>query len=95
MPAESRSPSVVDVRSDRRVRLMSDYGVDWPLWGDEGELQPAALGLSDDLTARLQAWQRLFEERFHYESGWRSAEDAAAYAADGVQLQRLLTAEAG
>ena len=41
----------------RRVRLMSDYGVGWPLWDAAGAMDPAVFELSEGLTARLHAWQ--------------------------------------
>jgi hypothetical protein len=74
---------------------MSDYGAEWPLWGECGGLDPADPELSDDLRARLYAWQEHFEKRYHLDHGWRSRADAEAYAADGRTLQRLLTAEIG
>jgi hypothetical protein len=84
------------VTKDRRpVRLMSDYGAGWPLWGDRGQLAPSDYEISDELATRLYAWQDHFEQHFDHEQGWRSADDAAAYAAEGTTLQRLLTAEIG
>ncbi|MGW5055002.1 hypothetical protein [Actinokineospora sp. NPDC004072] len=77
----------------RHVRLMSDYGVGWPLWDDGGAMDRSAVELSEALTARLGAWQQHFEERFHHETGWRSAPDAAKYAEEGKELHRLLTDE--
>jgi hypothetical protein len=74
---------------------MSDYSVGWPLWDDEGALHPSAFDLSHELTVRLHAWQQYFEDRFHYRRGWRSADDAAAYAREGRELHRLLTTEIG
>jgi hypothetical protein len=74
---------------------MSDYCVGWPLWDSGGAMDPSALDVSEELAARLTAWQEYFEERFHYDHGWRSAEDAAAYAAEGRALQRLLSREIG
>ncbi len=72
---------------------MSDYWVGWPLWDHEGAMDPDALDLPAELAARLTAWQEHFEQRFHYEHGWRTPEDAAAYAAEGKALHRLLTRE--
>ncbi|MFI7644129.1 hypothetical protein [Nonomuraea sp. NPDC049400] len=74
---------------------MSDYGVGWPLWNSEGAMDPSSLDTPDELAARLNAWQEHFEQRFHYEHGWRSPDDAAVYAEEGKMLQRLLTAEVG
>src|SRR5687768_1625290 len=79
----------------RSVRLMSDYGVGWPLWSSDGVVSPAVLGISEGLVARLYAWQDFFERRFHHEHGWRSPDDADGYAREGEELRRLLTAEIG
>jgi hypothetical protein len=72
---------------------MSDYGAGWPLFDDRGALEPSDLDLPAELVARLHAWQEHFEQRFHYDRGWQSTEDAVVYAREGRQLQRLLTAE--
>lgn len=82
---------MIGVPAKPRIRLSSDYWADWPLWGDEGQLEPSALDLPDPLVARLRAWQDHFEDHHHWETGWRSPEDATAYAAEGRQLQALLT----
>lgn len=74
---------------------MSDYGVGWPLWDADAAMDPAAVELSEGLTARLHDWQGFFEERFHHERGWQSTGDAAAYAAQGRQLRHLLETEIG
>ncbi len=74
---------------------MSDYSVGWPLWDSDGAMDPAKSGVSPGLAARLNAWQASFEEGFHYEGGWRSAGNAAAYAREGRVLHELLTAEIG
>ena len=60
-----------------------------------GQLDPSDYELSDDLRARLYAWQDHFERFFHDERGWRSPDDAAAYETEGKALQRLLTAQIG
>ncbi|MBI4941665.1 MAG: hypothetical protein HY830_13040 [Actinobacteria bacterium] len=73
------------------VRLMSDYGCDVPLWG----ATPEDLGLSDALVEELRDWRRFFEERCHWEDGWRGAGDAEHYASEGRRLRRWVQAEAG
>lgn len=70
------------------IRLMVEYGVDWPLWGDDGPMEPWELGLSRGLTARLREWNDLWETGFHYESGWKEAGDRRRFVHD----ERLLAA---
>ena len=72
------------------VRLMNDYGCDVPLWGATAE----ELGLSDALVEELRAWQRFFDERCHWEHGWRGAGDAETHASEGRRLRRWVQAEA-
>ena len=74
---------------------MSDYSVGWPLWNEEGAMDPATSGVSPALSARLYAWQESFEVGFHYERGWRSSNDATGYAREGRLLLRHLQAEIG
>ena len=60
----------------RSVTLRSDYRCGWPLWlegggvvgdwfADEGDLSP-------QLRRDLVAVQEFFDERFHWDSGWRA-----------------------
>ncbi|TYP90686.1 hypothetical protein BD833_101404 [Blastococcus xanthinilyticus] len=72
---------------------MTDYMAAWPLWIDHGLTTPAALGLSAALTARLAAWNELFQEHFHWNGGWRDPDARARFAADGPQLLRDLRRE--
>lgn len=74
---------------------MSDYAVGWPVWDRLGATDPGDFALSGGLTGRIHAWQEFFEQRFHYEKGWDTAEDAVAYAAEGRQLRSLLEREIG
>lgn len=81
--------------SRQTVRLISDYSVGWPLWNDDGAMDPTTSGVSAALSARLHAWQESFEEAFHYERGWRSNNEATRYAREGRLLLRHLQAEIG
>jgi len=58
----------VALPADRVIRVMPDYGVDVPLWDDDGHLgnDPAEIadepGLSPQLIAELRDWQREWED---------------------------------
>lgn len=67
---ERLRPKATDGRLS--IRLMVEYGVDWPLWGDEGHLEPWELGLSAGLTERLRAWNELWESSHDYGVGWKT-----------------------
>ncbi|MGH3326752.1 MAG: hypothetical protein ACRDPT_02960 [Streptomycetales bacterium] len=73
---------------------MSDYGADWPLW-EGGMIGPEDLDLSAGLAADLKAWQDLFEDYFHWESGWRTPEAKERYARDADTLLNRLREELG
>jgi hypothetical protein len=75
---------------------MTDYSAGWPLWAaGEGLLAPDAFALSATLTADLYAWQDLFENEFHWDSGWRTPEAEARYARAAPQLLHRLRQELG
>lgn len=77
------------------VKLMSDYGCEWPLWPLSPRLDASAdgLGLTPELTTKLLELQELFEHRFHYERGWRDAADEARYAREAVDCWYRLKRE--
>jgi hypothetical protein len=86
----------------RRLKLMADYGCH-PLWGtvdpEIGDLDPASLPLSAALVADLAAWAAGFEATLDPDdpaaSGFATAEDAAAFRAEGERLAARLSAELG
>ncbi|WP_019144971.1 hypothetical protein [Aeromicrobium massiliense] len=55
----------MDEREDRiEVRVMNEYGVDFPLWGSDGDIgpdDPEDAGLSPELTADLHAFAARWE----------------------------------
>jgi len=56
------------------IRLSPDYGADLPLWGAGfGNIAWQFTKFPPELLDRLAAWQRDFDDNFHYEAGWRSA----------------------
>lgn len=81
---------------EQRVKVMSEYGIDWPLWSDQdGLLAPDAFSLSSALAADLRAWQDHFEREFHWDRGWRTSEAEARYAKDAPELLHRLRRELG
>ena len=57
------------------VKLMPDYSAEMPLWG----MPWKDLNLDPALIDRLRAWQRQFDDHFHYERGWDDADIATAW----------------
>lgn len=80
---------------------MSDYGVDFPVWNldhvldTDYALSAGDLDVTSQLSADLIQWQRLFDEHFHWEDGWRGPAARDEYAALGPRLWDRLQAELG
>jgi len=85
----------------QKIRLMSEYSADFSLWNmgsdpdKEYLLSVGSLDITPELTADLLSWNGLFEEHFHYESGWRNDTARDAYASAGPRLLARLQAERG
>ncbi len=60
-----RPRAVVELPRDPAVtvlRLMNDYGVDFPIWAPPGVTEPAADDLTDELVRDLVAWGQVWED---------------------------------
>lgn len=79
--------------TDTIIRLMNGYSCTWPLWIPCGHANSACLGLSHELDADLQAWQRYFDKHYHHRSGWSDADDATRYRQWGIELFQRLCSE--
>ncbi|GAA2010849.1 hypothetical protein GCM10009739_23800 [Microbacterium ulmi] len=76
----------------RVIRLMPEWGVTWPLWEsftDAHLLDAADLGLSDELSEALRAWNAEWNDRSETEP----LRDRAAWLAEGRRLHAALQAE--
>src|SRR5215472_16060883 len=65
----------------KEIELAPDYMADLPLEGDEGMIDWQDTGFSPQLLDRLAAWQQDFDDNFHWQTGWRSAEARGRWAA--------------
>lgn len=83
------------------LKLMADYGC-WPLWhygGPEvGNVDPAEIGVSDSLAAKLERWAASFD--FHLNTSDPAAtswtlEESNRFEAEGRDLCRALAEEIG
>ncbi len=77
------------------VKLMTDYGVDWPLWAADGLANEDQWPISAALGARLKAWAAHFNDHFDYEHGWDDPARCAQHRSEGETLQALLAQELG
>jgi hypothetical protein len=72
------------------VKLMPEYSVHVPLWGEW-----QGLGLSAALRRQLARWQNDFDASFHWETGWRSPVARERWAAEAVEVEAELRREVG
>lgn len=79
----------------RVVRLMNEYTVRWPLWGQLGPLSEGELKVSDPVARELKAWARSFNEHFDWQRGWDDPAIAAAHALEATRLRDALQADLG
>lgn len=79
-----------------RVLVMPEYGVDLPLW-DRGPggpgTSPDELGLSDQLAARLRAWNAEWQNHPPEKPRPWSAKEQHQWRETGYRLARQLQAE--
>jgi hypothetical protein len=61
------------------IRLAPDYSAPLPLWGEGfGNIDWRYTKFPPALLDRLAAWQQEFDDNYHYETGWRSAQPGTA-----------------
>ena len=75
-----------------RLRLMNDYSVAIPLWGDNYEVDFLPPGVPADLEADLRAWAKQFNDNFEPGTGWPTRDMADSHRAEGERLLRQLRA---
>jgi hypothetical protein len=92
-----------EIDARRRITLMPDYGVDWPIWGHRGPLREEELTVSDALKYRIKAWFNAWEVDAA-RGDWPTwtppdgvSDDGAeeAWTAEGAEIARLLAIEMG
>lgn len=76
------------------VRLMSEYGVDWPLWDEGGTDREDWPQLSDDLAADLVRWNSLWLDG-NDGHGWANEKARDLYVGQATLLVERLQAELG
>lgn len=79
----------------RTLRLMNEYGCDWPLWDADGPMGPDDVEISSRLRADLASWTRQFTEHYDPFSGWDDPRFREAHAGAAAELLSRLVAELG
>jgi hypothetical protein len=76
-----------------KLRLSTDYSAPSPVWSDLGCVGLGELGISPALARRLDAWNELFQDHFHWDGGWQDSAAREQFAAQAHQLVRDLERE--
>jgi hypothetical protein len=80
----------------RVIRFAPDYMAELPLWGDGfGNIACQYTKFPPGLLDRLAAWQREFDDNYHYETGWRSPAVRDRWAREAQDLAAAVQAELG
>jgi hypothetical protein len=83
----------------RRIAFIIDTGVTWPFWEeDDGglrELEPAELGLSDELTAGIHAWVGFWRDHSDGLLNWDSPARGEQFLERGAALVERIQAGLG
>lgn len=82
------------------IRLFPDYGRDWPLWENSTPTwnvgyttAPDMYGLSDELTARIAAWNEHWKSHFDEVEGFDSGESEDHWRVEGEAIAEALRHE--
>lgn len=78
------------------IEMAPEYAVELPLFGEGfGNISWQFTKFSPELLDRLAAWQKEFDDNFHWEGGWRSAEIRDRWASEAENLAWDVRAELG
>lgn len=70
--------------------LSNEYLVDWPIWGPTGGVNDSEPALPPLLHTDVKAWARNFNQGYSHQTGWSSAEVAAAHHREGLRLEAAI-----
>ncbi|CAN5370443.1 hypothetical protein BH09ACT4_BH09ACT4_18450 [soil metagenome] len=86
--------------SRRTIKLLADFGRDWPLWEDDDEndavnllTSPDDYGLSDELTLRMRVWFDFWAAHYDPDSMWNTSANHARWHQDGRAIASAMRAE--
>lgn len=78
------------------IEMAPEYAAKLPLSGEGfGIISWQFTKFSPELLDRLAAWQQEFDDNFHWENGWRSAEIRDRWASEAETLAPDVRAELG
>ncbi|WP_043673839.1 hypothetical protein [Clavibacter michiganensis] len=71
-------------------RLMDEYGVAWPFWGDDGLAADGTPALPPRIEAAVRAWAAAFDASYSWEHGWPDRTAAREHAEQGRRLHAII-----
>lgn len=78
------------------VRLMNEYGVDFPIWARRADDDYSIDDLlSADTAQQLRRWAADFDAHYSFETGWPDQESLRRHRATGQRLAERLRSELG
>lgn len=81
--------------TEKRIKIMNEYTVAWPLWNASGVAGRDDLRLSASLVQRLERWAGDFNEHCDWETGWDDPALTEPHRLEAHELHRLVSAELG
>lgn len=81
------------LRSESTIRFFADWGHPWPLWS-AGAVYPGDIGLTQELSDRLERWVSHWQTHHQSYQGWDSAEAKDWSDSEGDALVSLIEQEA-
>lgn len=82
------------MRFDRCVahyRLMNEYGITWPFWGDVAECERGDPQLPPRVEQAVLDWAARFNDQYSWESGWPTERAAREHEAQGRRLYDIVS----
>ncbi|PPF56454.1 hypothetical protein C5B94_03270 [Clavibacter michiganensis] len=71
-------------------RLMNEYSVAWPFWGDDGLAADGTPALPQRIDAAVRDWAAGFNQSYSWEHGWPNPAAAREHAEQGRRLHAII-----
>lgn len=71
-------------------RLMDEYSVAWPFWGDEGLTAEGTPPLPPRIDRAVRDWAAAFDAGYSWEHGWPDRTTAREHAEQGRRLHAII-----
>ncbi|MBF4629601.1 hypothetical protein ITJ42_00035 [Clavibacter michiganensis subsp. phaseoli] len=86
-----RSPGAKAMKSSAmHYRLMNEYSVAWPFWGDDGLAADGTPSLPPRIEAAVRDWAAGFNGSYSWEHGWPNATAAREHAEQSRRLHAII-----